>query len=67
MKKTAITATMSLKSSCPHCTENQLRGAQFLWNVRNFDTTTRISSNNSNWQNWLLTGIISKYFLLKLT
>ncbi|CAG2203442.1 unnamed protein product [Mytilus edulis] len=65
MKKTALTSIMSLKSSCPFCTVDQLRGAIFWWNVKDFDTLTRSAHDNKNWQQWMLSEENRRQFVMK--
>lgn len=71
MKKTAVTALMSLKVVCKSCTVGQSKGLKVWWVVKNFDLNWRTVSNNTEWKSWLLSGkfclICHDLLLLKCT
>jgi len=63
MKKSALSSILSLKAGCPSCTFDQLSGAKFSWNVKDFDIYTRKSYNNLYWRDWMLSGNTWSYNL----
>jgi hypothetical protein len=56
MKKTALTSILSLKVACPFCTLDQMKGSKLWWNIKNFNIYTRQAVDNTEWQNWMLSG-----------
>ncbi|CAC5393783.1 unnamed protein product [Mytilus coruscus] len=65
MEKTALTSILSLRATCSSCTFQQQKENKFWWDVRNFDLDTKTSSNNSNWQSWMLSELNTSQFVIR--
>ncbi|XP_071131842.1 uncharacterized protein [Mytilus edulis] len=65
MEKTSLTSLLSLRATCSSCTFQQQIENKFWWNVKNFDLSTKTSTNNSNWQSWMLSELNTNQFVMK--